>query len=269
MIRIVERRVGEIVLSFYNHGTSDFFDFLDDDVVWYGPMDGQIVEGKEKLMELFNSEKKTLKFNIENMHVKMIPLKVDSLIIVATYKLMAYYPSGKVVIYDQHLVVVLGRKKMADGSYRWRCPIIHVSDILHREKRDKLYLLNIDENEKTHFEELFYERRAVKKISFAGASGTNYFIAEDSIIFVEGAKGVKSYVYTPEGTLTVNHLIKDIESRLPDYYYRCHSSYIVNMKHITKISGYKIFLDTGHEIPVPVKKYAAVKEHVTAFMETQ
>ncbi len=46
---------------------------------------------------------------------------------------------------------------------------------------------------------------------------------------------------------------------------RIHKSYLVNMKHIRKISNYIATLDTGVELPVPRRKYQSVKEEFVAY----
>ena len=40
---------------------------------------------------------------------------------------------------------------------------------------------------------------------------------------------------------------------------RAHLSFLVNMRYITKISGYVMTLTTGKKIPVPKARYAQVK----------
>lgn len=57
-----------------------------------------------------------------------------------------------------------------------------------------------------------------------------------------------------------------IEERLSGYgFLRIHKSYLVNMKHICRISNYAVYLDNGEELPVPRLKYQAVKEEFVAF----
>ena len=41
---------------------------------------------------------------------------------------------------------------------------------------------------------------------------------------------------------------------------RIHKSYLVNMRHIRKVSNYMVFLDTGEELPVPRSRFQSVKE---------
>lgn len=57
-----------------------------------------------------------------------------------------------------------------------------------------------------------------------------------------------------------------IEERLSGVgFLRIHKSYLVNMKHIRKISNYTALLDTGMELPVPRTRYQAVREAFVAY----
>ena len=89
----------------------------------------------------------------------------------------------------------------------------------------------------------------------------------DNILYVESRRH-KSIFYYMESDI-VNYQIYDkldtIEQKLSGYgFLRIHKSYLVNMKHIKKISNYEAFLDTDEILPVPRMKYQSVK---AAFVE--
>ena len=48
---------------------------------------------------------------------------------------------------------------------------------------------------------------------------------------------------------------------------RAHLSFLVNMRYITKISGYVMTLTTGKKIPVPKARYAQVKRNICCIRE--
>lgn len=264
---LVEEYCVESLLDFYNNGNIGFAEYLDDNVVWYGPLEGQQLRGKDNLIKAFSSGKSGLKFNIEHLNTKIIPVKANAFTFIADYELYTYYPNGKVLKYNQHLLVVSRMKKCKDGVTRWVSPLIHVSDVLSRKGDKTQQSAYVAEFDKDVFDFAISNRGKVQKIVFSGQNNSNYYIPEDSILYIEGGKGVKSYVHTKDKTYTVIHLLKDIMEKLPNYYYRCHSSYIVNLKFVERISNYKVFLDNGEEIPVPVKKYSVVKEEINSFME--
>lgn len=267
MLETIEKFFIDALESYYNYGKTDFFDNIDDNVLWYGPMEDQVVIGKENLIDFFNREKRTLKFNIEDLSVKLFPLKADAFVFLAEYSLYAYHSDGVVSRYGRHMIVVSKRKKDADGKYVWKSPLIHISDVMRKRNGKYSGLEYLGREEKSLVDTLMQQRKSVKKIPLSGTANSNYYIAEDSIVYVEGGKGIQCYVHTEDGTLLVKHLMKDMEEKLPDYYYRCHASYIVNLRHVKKLCSCKLLLDTGEEIPVPKRKYAKVKEDINSWME--
>ena len=57
-----------------------------------------------------------------------------------------------------------------------------------------------------------------------------------------------------------------VEERLQGYgFLRIHKSYLVNMRHIRRISNYRAFLDTGEELPIPRLRYQSVREAFVAY----
>lgn len=90
----------------------------------------------------------------------------------------------------------------------------------------------------------------------------------DNLLYVESRKH-KSFFYYMETEL-VQYQIYDkldhIEKKLEGCgFLRIHKSYLVNMKHIRKISNYTVLLDTGEELPVPRIRYQAAKEAFVAY----
>lgn len=269
MLDMVEKFCIDALEGYYNSGGTDFLENVDDDVVWYGPMEGQVIIGKENLMKYFTRESRTLRFNFEDISVKLFPLKADAFAFFSEYSLYAYHPDGRVQKYRRHMIVISKKKKDKDGNYAWKSPLIHISDVTKKRGNRSTADAYLGENEKSLVDILMTQRKSVKKILLSGQGNSNYYVAEDAILYVEGGKGVQCYVHTKDETLLVTQLLKDIEKKLPDYYYRCHASYIVNLRRVKKIGGYKIILDTGDEIPVPAKKYAKVKADIMKWQEAE
>ena len=90
----------------------------------------------------------------------------------------------------------------------------------------------------------------------------------DNILYVESRKhkSVFYYMDTEPAAYGIYEKLDEIETRLREYeFLRIHKSYLVNPKHIRKISNYLVYLDTGEELPVPRLKYQAVKEAYTVY----
>ena len=85
----------------------------------------------------------------------------------------------------------------------------------------------------------------------------------DNILYVE-SRGHKSiFHYMEEGAVTyqIYDKLDNVERKLENcFFLRIHKSYLVNMKHIRKVSNYTAYLDTGEELPIPRLRFQTVKE---------
>jgi len=109
-------------------------------------------------------------------------------------------------------------------------------------------------------------RRKTAQVTFSFMEGEKKLYT-DNILYVESRKHKSVFFYMETGI--VNYQIYDkldaIEEKLSGCgFLRIHKSYLVNLKHIRKISNYTVMLGTGEELPVPRPRYQAVKE---AFVE--
>lgn len=259
---LLEKLCIEALENYYKYGTTDFVDAFDENIIFFTPNDSNMIMGKENVVRYFTEGGKKLKLSIDNISTRLVPMKADSLIVIADYNLFAYYPDGKMMRFKQHYLVALTRRKGADGAYQWKCPLIHISNVGQKSSLSESKKIILRQYEQDLIKSIFEGRNTVRKLVFSGEGNSSHYIAEDSIKYIEGGKGVQCYVHTDSDTITVNHLMKDVMNKLPDYYYRCHASYIVNLRRVKTVGSYKITLDSGEEIPVPAKKYSRVKADI-------
>lgn len=111
------------------------------------------------------------------------------------------------------------------------------------------------------------QKMRLSQVAFSFIEGEKRLYT-DNILYVESRKHKSIFSYMESGI--VNYQIYDkldsIEQALSGcHFLRIHKSYLVNMKHIQKISNYTVMLDTGEELPVPRLRYRAVKEAFVAY----
>lgn len=260
MTEVLKSFCRESIQRFYNDGIIDFADYLDDDVVWYGPNENSVIRGKENLIGSLTGHSGKISFSVENMTVDLIPAGSGCTTVVLAYRLVADYGGGRVSAFGQHLVLTVNRRKK-NGEYVWNCPVIHVSDTVRSGRKAGDTFL-VDEEFVGRADSYIKSRTGVRKIAFRGEGNSTVFIPEDSVIYAEAGKGVKCWLHLAKETVAVNMLLKDVTAKLPAYYYRCHSSFTVNTRMISSVAAYRITLVNGEEIPVPEKKYAKVKKEI-------
>lgn len=121
-------------------------------------------------------------------------------------------------------------------------------------------------NEKKLFDCLNASRKrsvSKKRIILESDVGSTAVSADD-IIFAE-AVSHKTRIVLADRELSVNEGISSIEKRLSDEFYKCHRSYIVNIKHIDSIKKYDAVMDNGAAIPVSRRIYNDFNSAFIAF----
>ena len=110
------------------------------------------------------------------------------------------------------------------------------------------------------------QKRRAAQVKFSFMEGERKMYTEN-ILYVESRKhkSVFFYMETEIVMYQIYEKLDTIEAKLSGCgFLRIHKSYLVNLKHIRKISNYIAVLSTGEELPVPRLRYQAVKE---AFVE--
>ncbi|MDE7332286.1 MAG: LytTR family DNA-binding domain-containing protein [Lachnospiraceae bacterium] len=111
------------------------------------------------------------------------------------------------------------------------------------------------------------EKMKIARISFSFMEGER-MLYTDNILYVESRKH-KSVFFYMESEIVKYQIYEKldwVEQRLSGFHFlRIHKSYLVNMKHIRRISNYTAVLDTGEELPVPRLRFQAAKEAFVAY----
>jgi len=85
------------------------------------------------------------------------------------------------------------------------------------------------------------------------------------IYFIE-SQGHTAHVYKADETITVYERLTNIMHSLPQGFYQCHKSYIVNMNQIRRFRSVDILLKNGQIVPVSRAKYTQTKEAYFSYM---
>ncbi|MDE5907683.1 MAG: LytTR family DNA-binding domain-containing protein [Lachnospiraceae bacterium] len=116
-----------------------------------------------------------------------------------------------------------------------------------------------------------WQKMQIAQISFPFMEGERRLYA-DNLLYLESQRHKLIFYYMEEQTrkdIVRYHIYEKLdvmEQKLSGYgFLRIHKSYLVNMKHIRRISNYTALLDTGGELPIPRPRFQAVKEEFVAY----
>ena len=111
------------------------------------------------------------------------------------------------------------------------------------------------------------KRKRLEQVEFSCVEG-NVRLFTDRILYVESRKHKCVFCYQGAEPAAYQVYLKldEIEGRLKEYgFLRIHKSYLVNMKHVRRISNYEAELDSGERLPIPRLRFQAVKEEYAVY----
>lgn len=85
----------------------------------------------------------------------------------------------------------------------------------------------------------------------------------EDLLYLE-VRDRKVSVHTRDNSVDFYGKLEALEKQLPDSFFRCHRSFIVNMEYVMSFNKTDLFLSNGHSIPVSKRKYPAFSK---AFMD--
>lgn len=101
-----------------------------------------------------------------------------------------------------------------------------------------------------------------------GNRGQQYNIPFSEILYIESERRV--IIIHRRGTpYRFYGQLDDIEKLVPEYFNRCHQSFLVNMNHVQAILNNRFVIDNGRLIPIAQKRRTASRERFLEFIANQ
>lgn len=111
---------------------------------------------------------------------------------------------------------------------------------------------------KNHMKNMQDKRRVIVTDQDKGTR----FLELAEIVFA-AANGRYCLLYTMDGDEIETHFsIHEFQKMVGERFLPVHRSYVINSQHISIIKRYEITMADGSRIPVPAKKYKAVRESI-------
>lgn len=85
------------------------------------------------------------------------------------------------------------------------------------------------------------------------------------VYFIESQRHIAN-VHTSGEIITAYERLEIIKRSLPNSFYQCHKSFIVNMSYISRIQSGDIYLKNGGRIPISRAKYTETREAYHAYI---
>lgn len=98
-----------------------------------------------------------------------------------------------------------------------------------------------------------------QKLYFKGVQKSILFTGPDQIIYMESI-GNHTMIHMTTQSFECTERLNAVVERMQGSMLRCHSSYLVNPMYVESIERFALTLSDGSRIPIPEKKYTAVKD---------
>lgn len=92
--------------------------------------------------------------------------------------------------------------------------------------------------------------------------GSTFRIAADSVYYIE-SQGRKLYLYTTGLLREVNMTMEEMRALLPDYFFQCHRSYIINLNMVQRLLPGEVELRNRRVLPISRGRYEELRKRMT------
>lgn len=249
----------DIVTRYYNNEIEPFLAACHPDMLWLGPANTQIIRTRESLIEAFAAEHHDLRFEMHDL--VSVPLTTPSskvLEVLLFFDVDTIWPDNSMQRVKQRIQL----SWVVEGGQPF-IRVCHVSNALEYDDRDVIYPVHYEED-RVHVAVLSGEARA-PRIVLKGANKAMLYLRPAYIDYLE-TSGMHTYIHTQSGVRESTERLTAIDKRYPGLFLRCHESYLVNPDHVTEITRFRLTLANGTTLPIPEKKYTAVKKRLTEML---
>lgn len=91
--------------------------------------------------------------------------------------------------------------------------------------------------------------------------GCTFRLAPDSVYYIE-SQGRKLYLYTTGLLREVNMTMEEMLTLLPEYFFQCHRSYIVNLNMVRRLLPGEVELRNKRVLPIARGRYEELKQRI-------
>lgn len=246
----------EIMRQHYLRNSSFVYSHLADNVMWIGPLEHQVVFSKKEVEEILNIEKGII-FSLLDSEFHLISTDENSCVVVGWVEICTDENSGYVLKCRQRITFIYKiEKEKLNVSH------MHISESWDILGDDEVFPFRAAKQTYQYMQQLIKTKfENYKKIMVYDTQRHAHFIMENEIIYIE-ASNIHCYLYYMNGKLLITEGITEFAEKLSERFLRVHRSYIVNIDYVIGMERFYVQLYDGSRIPVPEKKYVAVREEI-------
>ena len=265
----------QLLVACYKGNNQPLLDHCCDDVMWVGP-DGAAIRTRKALAQALAQQHGKLRFFVQDESGKpWFTGNASSCEVLLGFTVDTLWPDGAARRVEQH-----AHLSWVDCDTCPRIALIHMAlaasyanhgdtHPLHwgtprqesakaKDDMHKIAAYRLNNNAAT------VSNTLVERICLRGLGHTTLYLNWDDVVYAESL-GRHTLVHTSDGnTLESVETLSSLARRYSSLFVRCHASYLVNPTYVRGITRCRLTLSSGVELPIPEKKYTAVKARLAA-----
>lgn len=250
-----------LIERYYQNDYMPFLENMDEKAVWYGPAIGQVIHGKQRMIETWKQEQHTLTFTLTGMKSLALTSHESYCDVMLSYTVVTHYPNGKdLSVYQRVMMTWCMRKEKVAGGKTETVPRILLCQVTNphpMHEKDTIY--------PQHYAQVYAGTQVAPQNSeplyFLGKDNARHHLLSDSVIWIESLGARKGCaLHTVQGvTLEVNHTIAEMEQQYAHLFLRCHRSYLINPHYAVSVRRFIVKMSNGTLLPIPERKYVKIR----------
>lgn len=249
-----------IASEYYNNHIEPYFEHMADNVIWHGPAIGQQITGREKMRQAWDNSPNSLTFSLGDIEAQYVRTSPSTCEVMLMFVVTTHYPNGDDIPFFQRVQFSWADVSIADGSRTSKIFMIHISNPIEQSSEDTIY--------PEHYNDTYRQmQKPVQepRVSLRGVDNAFHVIAVSSIIWAQSTPDKYCLLHLRDKTLMVKTTVTEMEKQAGNLLVRVHSCYIVNPLDVVSIWRFKVSLSDGAVLPIPEKKYTAVKKKLLCY----
>lgn len=200
-----------------------------------------------KYIELSNLKEDIKRGELEDLDILYVDIKIDKVNgITIAEKMQKYNPNLKVIYMTAY-------SEYSEEIFRTSPTYLLLKPIKEEKFKESLdKALEYIEN----------DRDLIKTFHIKGKI---FNIKIDNIKYIESNRRVAT-IHEKDIDRCVYAKLSDLEKTLPEYFVRCHQSYIVNLEQARELNSHEFVLNTGERIPISQTKYNKSKQSFIKYL---
>lgn len=255
-----------IITEYYDNKLDPFFDAIAGDVLWLGPRGGQMLRGRDTIISVWSAARTDLQFSMGNIEIETVSCNANNLEVLLEYFVYTHFSDGHIDQHHQRLHLSWGQEKV-DGGKVPKIFMIHISNLAEEETEGvRVYASSSAESRIDARTLPVYSRIHFRTVMGKGKEEVTYFFNSATILWIESTRGSHhSIVHTTEGAMESIEQLRYFDEKFGDELARIHASYLINPLYLRSIKRFCVTLTDGTVLPIPEKKYMAVKKQLLAW----